>query len=66
LACASFLCSRAGFDAPTSWFIDHGSVLRYYILFVGVMSILYAIWDGECAFWRLSIAQVLAAMDDFV
>ena len=27
------------------WFIDHGKPLRYYILFVGTMSALYALYD---------------------
>ncbi|KAI7964518.1 hypothetical protein MJO29_002616 [Puccinia striiformis f. sp. tritici] len=27
------------------WFIDHGSPLRFYVLFNGVMSCLYSVWD---------------------
>jgi len=27
------------------WFIDHGSPLRWYCLFLGVMNILYILWD---------------------
>ncbi|KAJ7583276.1 peptidase M50B-like-domain-containing protein [Mycena floridula] len=27
------------------WFVDHGSALRWYCLFVGVMNVLYVIWD---------------------
>lgn len=27
------------------WFIDHGSALRWYCLFVGIMNIFYVIWD---------------------
>ncbi|KZP16643.1 hypothetical protein FIBSPDRAFT_957884 [Athelia psychrophila] len=27
------------------WFIDHASALRWYCLFVGVMNVLYAVWD---------------------
>ncbi|KZT59918.1 hypothetical protein CALCODRAFT_493184 [Calocera cornea HHB12733] len=27
------------------WFIDHGDALRFYCLFVGVMSIFYVVWD---------------------
>ncbi|KAJ3548744.1 hypothetical protein NM688_g5257 [Phlebia brevispora] len=27
------------------WFIDHGQALRWYTLFLGVMSVLYVIWD---------------------
>lgn len=27
------------------WFIDHGSALRWYCLFIGVMNILFAVWD---------------------
>ncbi|MBW0488130.1 hypothetical protein O181_027845 [Austropuccinia psidii MF-1] len=27
------------------WFIDHGNPLRFYVLFNGVMSCLYSVWD---------------------
>jgi len=27
------------------WFIDHGQALRWYCLFVGVMNILFVVWD---------------------
>jgi len=27
------------------WFIDHGSPLRWYCLFIGVMNIFYVVWD---------------------
>lgn len=27
------------------WFIDHGQALRWYCLFIGVMNILFVIWD---------------------
>lgn len=27
------------------WFIDHGSALRWYCLFMGIMNIFYAVWD---------------------
>ncbi|EDR14681.1 uncharacterized protein LACBIDRAFT_305551 [Laccaria bicolor S238N-H82] len=27
------------------WFVDHGQALRWYCLFVGVMNILFVIWD---------------------
>ncbi|KAJ7715365.1 peptidase M50B-like-domain-containing protein [Mycena maculata] len=27
------------------WFVDHGEALRWYCLFVGVMNILFVIWD---------------------
>ncbi|ORX37215.1 peptidase M50B-like-domain-containing protein [Kockovaella imperatae] len=27
------------------WFGDHGNALRFYILFVGVMSLFYVVWD---------------------
>ncbi|KAJ6591701.1 peptidase M50B-like-domain-containing protein [Mycena vulgaris] len=27
------------------WFIDHGGALRWYCLFVGVMNVLFVIWD---------------------
>jgi len=27
------------------WFIDHGGALRWYCLFIGVMNILFVIWD---------------------
>jgi len=27
------------------WFIDHGSALRWYSLFVGIMNVFYALWD---------------------
>ncbi|KAJ7066745.1 peptidase M50B-like-domain-containing protein [Mycena amicta] len=27
------------------WFVDHGGALRWYCLFVGVMNILFVIWD---------------------
>ncbi|ESK94900.1 hypothetical protein Moror_14067 [Moniliophthora roreri MCA 2997] len=27
------------------WFIDHGSALRWYCLFIGVMNILFVLWD---------------------
>ncbi|KAL0567642.1 hypothetical protein V5O48_014350 [Marasmius crinis-equi] len=27
------------------WFVDHGSALRWYCLFVGVMNVLFVVWD---------------------
>ncbi|EIW67725.1 hypothetical protein TREMEDRAFT_33284 [Tremella mesenterica DSM 1558] len=27
------------------WFGDHGSALRYYVLFLGVMNLFYSVWD---------------------
>ncbi|KAF8318803.1 hypothetical protein DL93DRAFT_2164971 [Clavulina sp. PMI_390] len=27
------------------WFIDHGSALRWYCLFVGIMNVFFALWD---------------------
>ncbi|KAK7060896.1 hypothetical protein VNI00_000629 [Paramarasmius palmivorus] len=27
------------------WFVDHGSALRWYCLFIGVMNILFVVWD---------------------
>lgn len=27
------------------WFINHGLYLKYYVLFIGVMTALYFIWD---------------------
>lgn len=33
------------------WFIDHAKPLRFYVLFVGTMSALYALYDimdGKC------------------
>jgi len=27
------------------WFVDHGSALRWYSLFVGVMNVFYPLWD---------------------
>ncbi|EJD48294.1 hypothetical protein AURDEDRAFT_113110 [Auricularia subglabra TFB-10046 SS5] len=27
------------------WFIEHGQALRWYVLFMGIMNVLYAVWD---------------------
>jgi len=27
------------------WFIDHASALRWYCLFIGVMNVLFVVWD---------------------
>ncbi|PRQ74063.1 Peptidase M50B-like-domain containing protein [Rhodotorula toruloides] len=53
------------------WFIDHAYPLRFYILFIGVMSLFYVVWDTMVRSrslrraWRWTSDERYRAQDDF-
>ncbi|BGP14149.1 hypothetical protein JCM10213v2_002089 [Rhodosporidiobolus nylandii] len=67
LVCAASLALLVGI-----WFIEHATALRYYVLFLGVLSSFYIVWDtmddffhrkrNECCVVMLESNTAVAAM----